>query len=60
MGRPRKYFTEEEKKAAIRESQRKYCQANKEKIAERSIKYKDKWYEYFKNYVFQTFTALTV
>lgn len=50
MGRPRKYFTEEEKKAAIRESQRKYYQTNKEKIAEQSIKYKDKWNEYYKNY----------
>ena len=33
MGRPRKYFTEEERKAAERERKRRWYQNNKEKIA---------------------------
>lgn len=34
MGRPRKYFTEEERKAAHREADRRWKAKNKEKIAE--------------------------
>lgn len=39
MKRIRKYFTEEERKAARRESQRKYYQNNKEKLNERQREY---------------------
>ena len=40
MGRPRKYQTEEERKAAKREVNRKYYQTNKEKIAEQKAEYR--------------------
>ena len=56
MGRPRKYLTEEERKAAKREYNAKYRQANKEKIAaqqaeyyqankEKKIAYRAKYYQ---------------
>ena len=43
MGRPRKYFTEEERKAAQRERSRKWHQHNKEKIAEKKAEYDAKY-----------------
>lgn len=53
MKRIRKYNTEEERKAARRESQRKYYQNNKEKILERHADYyqnnKEKIAEYYQN-----------
>ena len=39
MGRKRLYFTEEERKAARREANRKYYQTNKEKFAEYQAEY---------------------
>lgn len=39
MGRPRKYLTEEERKAAERESRRRWYHNNKEKIAEYKVVY---------------------
>ncbi len=54
MGRPRKYFTEEEKKAAQRENERRYRETHKDKIAAKSAKYyqrnKDKINEYYAEY----------
>jgi hypothetical protein len=38
VGRPRKYHTEEERREAIRQSQRKYFNANREAINERRAK----------------------
>ncbi len=50
MGRPRKYFTEEEKKAAQREYERRYRETHKDKIAAKNVRYyqnnKDKIAEY--------------
>lgn len=43
MGRPRKYFTEEEKKAAQREASKRYYTKNKEKIAEKKAEYDAKY-----------------
>lgn len=45
MGRPKKYFTEEERKAAIRENKRRYYQKNKD---DNEFKAKNK--EYAKRY----------
>lgn len=39
MGRKRKYFTEEERKAAKRERNKKYRQANKERLIKKAIEY---------------------
>lgn len=54
MGRPKKYFTEEERKAAKNARNKKYYQDNKKKILERQVKhrkeYRDKWNEYLKKF----------
>lgn len=50
MGRPRKYQTEEERKAAHREANRRYYQANKEKVAEYYQNNKEKIDGYFAEY----------
>ena len=41
----RKYATEEERKAALREQKKKWYQANKEKIAGQKAEYKRKYYQ---------------
>jgi len=42
VGRPRKYATEEERREAVRQSQRKYFEANREAIRPRQAERRDR------------------